>query len=739
VVTTLPPPRAADSVAAPSILPSTAGIGHQRALDGLRGIAVLAVLFFHAEMGWMPGGFLGVDVFFVVSGFLITSLLVEEWARGGGIDLRHFWLRRARRLLPALGALLVVVCTVAVLFVPDALVRLRADVVAAVLYVTNWHYIIGGQSYFEALGRPPLLQHLWSLAVEEQWYLIWPLVFVVAMRRFGGAARRLVVPVLVAAALSAIWMAVLYNPNGDVSRVYFGTDTHLSALLIGAAAGLCWAPWGARVRGLRHHVAVDIVGLAALAAVVVLMVSWGSDTALLYRGGFALVALLSVIVVGAAVHPGAWLLAGFLSTRLLVWIGLRSYALYLWHWPVMVVFRQRDLGWSRPATLVFWAALTFALAELSFRFVETPVRRGALGRLRDRLRQAAGSERSMLSTRLQLVAMAAVFLIAGLTVRLVNANAVDVAQGGAVQQLDLGTGTVAGAAAVGASVAATTPGASAASSTPGASAASSTPGASVAAPVAASTPGAAVAGSTPDAAVAGSTPDASAAASVPATTAVLPRRVAVVGDSQATALVKNAPSGLGRYLTLSNGAVEGCGLNDSGTIVTAAAFRRDFGSCKGWQAKWEAAAHQATVTLVTIGAWDVFDVRRNDTVVKFGTPEGDAYLAAQLRSGVAAIEAAGSKVALLEIPCYRNVDGGGLVALPERSQDARTAHLNDLLRAAAAEDPQHVFFVDGPPQWCSDPSIATDLGYRWDGVHYYRPGAKLVFDTVTPALLQIPA
>jgi hypothetical protein len=212
-----------------------------------------------------------------------------------------------------------------------------------------------------------------------------------------------------------------------------------------------------------------------------------------------------------------------------------------------------------------------------------------------------------------------------------------------------------------------------------------------------------------------------------------------VGDSQAIALVKNAPKGLGRYLTLVNGAVEGCGLNDSGTIITAAAVRRDFGNCSGWQAKWGNAARRSTVTLVVIGAWDVFDVRRNGSVVKFATPAGDAYLAAQLRSGVAAVKAAGSKVALLEIPCYRNVDGGGLVALPERSQDARTAHLNDLLRATAAEDPQHVVFLAGPRQWCSDPSVASDLGYRWDGVHYYRPGAKLVFDTITPALLQIPA
>jgi hypothetical protein len=141
---------------------------------------------------------------------------------------------------------------------------------------------------------------------------------------------------------------------------------------------------------------------------------------------------------------------------------------------------------------------------------------------------------------------------------------------------------------------------------------------------------------------------------------------------------------------------------------------------------------------VVIGAWDVFDVRRDGSRVSFGSTQDDQYLSAQLHRGIAAVTATGSKVALLEVPCYRNVDGGGLVALPERSDDQRTAHLNDLLRAAAADDPDHVVFVAGPKQWCSDPAIATDLGYRWDGVHYYRPGAKLVFDTITPALLQIP-
>jgi len=240
-------------------------------------------------------------------------------------------------------------------------------------------------------------------------------------------------------------------------------------------------------------------------------------------------------------------------------------------------------------------------------------------------------------------------------------------------------------------------------------------------------------GAAPDGA--GTTVAAGAGTTVPV---ALPRHVAVVGDSQATALVRNAPTGLDKYLKVSNGAVEGCGLIDSGSIITSARFQRDFSNCKGFEQRWARSAQGHDITLVLIGAWDVFDVRRNGTRVAFGSPEEDGYLTTQLQRGIAAVTATGSTVALLEVPCYRNVDGGGLVALPERSDDQRTSHLNSLLRAAAAADPQHVVFVPGPKQWCSDPSIATDVGYRWDGVHYYRPGAKLVFDTITPALVQIP-
>jgi hypothetical protein len=247
----------------------------------------------------------------------------------------------------------------------------------------------------------------------------------------------------------------------------------------------------------------------------------------------------------------------------------------------------------------------------------------------------------------------------------------------------------------------------------------------------------AAAGAVPSTVSAGASPGAPVTGTLPPH---LPRRVVVVGDSQASALVKNAPSGLGGTLALANGAVEGCGLFDRGTIRTTADFRRSFGSCRGWPDKWAASARhsKADLALVVIGAWDVFDLAQDSGVLAFGSPAHDAYLLAQLQRGISGLVAAGSQVALLEVPCYDPVDGGGLTALPERGDPRRTDHLNHLLRLTANNDPAHVTFVRGPREWCGDHAIATDLAYRWDGVHYYRPGARLVFETIAPALVALP-
>src|SRR5829696_9426639 len=260
-------------------------------LDGLRAIAVIAVLLYHAELPWIPGGFLGVEVFFVLSGFLITSLLAAEWRRRGTIDLKAFWLRRARRLLPALFLLLTVMLGFAVLFLPDEVAGLRGDAAAATGYVTNWYLIFSEKSYFEMVGRPPMLEHLWSLAVEEQFYLLWPLLFVAAARRWG-AGRRMVPVVLAGVLTSAALMAVLYQPDTDPSRIYYGTDTRAAGLLLGCALGLVWSPV---VRAGRVQRALtwllDVFGLVAVAGLAVMFVRVDEMQAFLYQGGFVVVGL----------------------------------------------------------------------------------------------------------------------------------------------------------------------------------------------------------------------------------------------------------------------------------------------------------------------------------------------------------------------------------------------------------------------------------------------------------------
>ncbi|MSO38021.1 MAG: acyltransferase, partial [Acidimicrobiia bacterium] len=216
-------------------------------LDGLRAIAVMAVLLYHAELTWMPGGFLGVDVFFVISGYLITALLLAESRNHGRIGLRQFYLRRGRRLLPALFLVLGVVSLYSIIFLPEELAELRTDVIAALGYSTNWWQILREQSYFEAAGRPPLLRHLWSLAVEEQFYLIWPLLFTAMLKQWKGRRNPMLIAITAGIVGSTVWMAILSVANDfpvtDPSRAYFGTDTRISTMLVGAFLAIVWSPW----------------------------------------------------------------------------------------------------------------------------------------------------------------------------------------------------------------------------------------------------------------------------------------------------------------------------------------------------------------------------------------------------------------------------------------------------------------------------------------------------------------
>ncbi|MEA2023335.1 MAG: acyltransferase family protein [Actinomycetota bacterium] len=352
-------------------------------IDGLRAIAVVAVILYHAEFGFIPGGFLGVEVFLVISGYLITSLLILERVRTGTIDLKEFWTRRARRLLPALTVLLFLVVTAALLFARDALFRLNQDVLGALTYSTNWLMIFRQESYFEAFARPPLLRHLWSLAVEEQFYLFFPLIFAGAMllfsrrsKGYGQTARRLIGISAVAVVASTALMWLLYVPYEDPSRVYFGTDTRASGLFVGVALAFAWQPWRfTKQLAKRGMIILNVVGFAALGALTFTLLTIGEYDVFLYRGGFLLVSILTALVIAVTVHPqGA--LNPVLGNRPLVWIGKRSYGLYLYHWPVFVLMRPEiDVPWGRWTTLVAQVLVTVAITEASYRWIEQPIRR----------------------------------------------------------------------------------------------------------------------------------------------------------------------------------------------------------------------------------------------------------------------------------------------------------------------------------------------------------------------------
>ena len=328
-------------------------------LDGLRGVAVMAVIGYHLNLGnFLPAGFLGVDIFFTVSGFIITALMLQEHAQTGRIDFAAFYLRRARRLFPAALCMLLLLVPLTPLLQPSALPRLREDLPAALFYVSNWWQIVAQQSYFEAIDQPRLLQHLWSLAVEEQYYLLWPLA---AMWLLGWASRTgLGISASLIALASTAWMAWLYVnqiDGGDPSRVYLGTDTHLMGLLAGSALAAWWNPWKIRMASQASDEILNLAGTAALAALIWGMAETHEGMPGLYQGGFLLAALLTCVLIGAATREGTWV-AWMLSTRPMLWLGARSYSLYLWHWPVVVWLRPTPQ--AEPLELVGINALRLA-------------------------------------------------------------------------------------------------------------------------------------------------------------------------------------------------------------------------------------------------------------------------------------------------------------------------------------------------------------------------------------------
>jgi peptidoglycan/LPS O-acetylase OafA/YrhL len=385
--------------------PVRSGQRYMPGLDGLRALAVLAVIAYHEQLGWAPGGLLGVGVFFTLSGYLITDLLLGQWAAAGRLKLADFWARRARRLLPALFVMLAVVTAWVTLADRARLSGLRGAVAAAAAYCSNWYLIIQGQSYFARFAPPAPLDHLWSLAVEEQFYLAWPwlllagLLLVRKMRhgRSGGVAW-LALPTLLLAGASAGVMLALYHPGLDPTRVYEGTDTRAAGLLIGAALAMTWSSrraarigsdlkvaGHARPRSRRApRIALDVASAAGMAGILLMIWRTGEYSAFLYRGGLVVLSLATAAVIAAAATPGTVTgrVLGWTPVR---WLGVRSYGIYLWHYPVIVL--TTPVNATENLTRAAWqTAVTIVISALSWRYIESPIRRGALGRLWKQLR-----------------------------------------------------------------------------------------------------------------------------------------------------------------------------------------------------------------------------------------------------------------------------------------------------------------------------------------------------------------
>jgi peptidoglycan/LPS O-acetylase OafA/YrhL len=388
-------------------------------LDGLRALAVLAVIAFHEQLGWAPGGLLGVGVFFTLSGYLITDLLLGQWSARGRLQLADFWARRARRLLPALFVMLAVVTAWVTLLDRARLAGLRGAVAAAASYSSNWYLTIANQSYFARFAPPAPLDHLWSLAVEEQFYLAWPwllllgLVCVRAARgvrsgqgvrgsrgitgRWTGPVGWLALPTLVLATASAAAMLALYHPGFDPTRVYEGTDTRAFGLLIGAALAMAWPSRRPAPSARAVRVLVDVGGAAGLAGIALMIWRTGQYSPFVYRGGLIVLSVATAAVLAAAACPGTWT-GRVLGCEPLRWLGVRSYGIYLWHYPVIVVTTQAN-STENLTRAGLQTAATVLLAALSWRYVEEPVRHGALGRLWARVRPPRGLTRPAPLTR----------------------------------------------------------------------------------------------------------------------------------------------------------------------------------------------------------------------------------------------------------------------------------------------------------------------------------------------------
>jgi peptidoglycan/LPS O-acetylase OafA/YrhL len=393
------------------------------AIDGLRALAVIAVMFYHLGFSWIPGGFLGVDLFFVISGYVITRLLLDSIAQSGGLDLRGFYIARARRLLPALLFTVITTAIAVGIWAPDTMKRFLTDLPFSLTGTMNWWLVARQQDYFESIGRPPLLQHTWSLAVEAQFYLIWPLILYFILKKLGR--NRIPIAALLIAAASGITLLLVSlsldaSNASKVSHIYFGTDTHSIGLFLGAALAVSWIPQNFTTTLTKNaQNFIDGVGFIGFVGILSTFLLIDETKPTLYKIAFPLAGIFGAAIIMSIVHPASRF-APILQYPVLIWIGERSYAMYLWHWIIFQVTRPSvDLAGNMWALYSLRILIVFALADISYRYVEIPIRRGAIKHWLKGLKYRTKKERTS-----QTRAFALLFILVFLCASIVSVRAI---------------------------------------------------------------------------------------------------------------------------------------------------------------------------------------------------------------------------------------------------------------------------------------------------------------------------
>src|SRR6266508_969143 len=619
-----PPADAAPAAGAPARPARASRIAYQPALDGLRAMAILTIMLYHGEVSWPRGGYLSVDLFFVLSGYLITTLLLAEWEARATIDLKRFWSGRARRLLPALFLMLGGIAAYAALLAPaTGLARMRGDALATLLYVANWRFAFTHLSYFEQFGDSSPLTHMWTLGIEEQYYLLWPLLLIAGLRLARGRLRPLLVGTLLALCASALTMAALYRPGVDPSRLYYGTDTRAQALLFGGALAVVLAMWDHRPLPRALVQVAAVVGFGGFLAMLLLIpdtVRW------MYLGGFTMAAAACGLTVMVAAQPGGWVRRIF-SPPPLPAIGRISYGLYLWHWPLFVAISPERVHLHGAWLLALRMAATFVAAILSYRLVELPIRRGALRRRRLARPVTVG------------VAVAIVALLAVTTAP----GRVPVAEGVALS----GATGAAGLPTVTPSPTTVTP-------SPGQPASRPNPGNAF--------------------------------------------RVYLVGDSVGFTLGFYYPRGTVRGMILGGDTELGCGLVRAPIVLAG-------------------------------------------RVLEPATPEYEQYVDSELQLAYDLVAPSSRRIAMLNVPCYHQPDTGLDKSLAATRDDpSRGEWLNQVLGRFVAAHRDRMVLLDLRSFLCPGGRYVDRMDgvkVRYDGVHFSKGGAKLVWQWLGPQLRRL--